>query len=296
MYGVIDIGSNTIRLSIYKKSLTAFTPMFNKKVMAGLAGYVNKAGCLSSEGIQIAITSLLELRQVLENLECKEVFVFATASLRNIKNTEEATASITKHTGFNIDLVSGQDEAKYGFLGATCFLSLTKGVLTDIGGGSTELVCYENGNIKQAVSLPMGSLNLYTNFVSDILPTQKELSAIRKHVRGQLDNVTLPDDFHLSCGVGGTVRASCKLACSIYKLSPSNHLLLAEHLTKMLTRFCERPNEMTTSILKAIPDRIHTILPGMAILCELIERYSAQTIWVSDYGVREGYLYTKLFK
>ncbi len=287
MYGVIDIGSNTIRLSVYKKTLTAFSLMFNKKIMAGLAGYVDSSNNLSDDGIQTAIASLLEMRQILDNLECKDVFVFATASLRNVKNTREAIKTITDHTGFNIDLVSGPDEAKYGFLGATCFLSLSKGI--------TELVCYENGDIRSAVSLPIGSLNLYTNFVEEILPTKKELAAMRAHLRSHLEKVSLPKNFTLACGVGGTVRASCKLAGALYKLSPTNHLLLSEQLDSMQKQFLDDPAPFTRSILKIIPDRIHTIIPGMTILQELANRCGGQTITVSDYGVREGYLYTKLF-
>jgi exopolyphosphatase/guanosine-5'-triphosphate,3'-diphosphate pyrophosphatase len=84
--------------------------MLNKKNMAGLAGYVDKDGILSDDGIKKAVHVLKSFRQILENINVAETFVFATASLRNIANTQAALDAIQKRTGFEIDLVSGQQK------------------------------------------------------------------------------------------------------------------------------------------------------------------------------------------
>ncbi len=106
-YSVIDIGSNSMRLTVYKVKNGTFKILFKDKRMAGLAGYVEK-GCISDRGIKRACDLLLEFRSTLETFDIMDrVYVFATASLRNIVNSDEAAAKITEETGFNIDIVTG---------------------------------------------------------------------------------------------------------------------------------------------------------------------------------------------
>ena len=94
MYGVIDIGSNTIRLVVYQVYGQKIKPMFNKKFSAGLAGYINDKNRITKEGIEKAVHTLCELKMLLESVQIEELFVFATASLRNIDNTQEALDAI----------------------------------------------------------------------------------------------------------------------------------------------------------------------------------------------------------
>ena len=115
---VIDIGSNSMRLSVYETTETGtFTILFKDKIMAGLAGYVEE-GALSPEGITRAILGLRSFRGTLRALNIPQVAVFATASLRNIRNTAQAVAEIQRGTGFAIEVLSGEEEARLGYAGA----------------------------------------------------------------------------------------------------------------------------------------------------------------------------------
>lgn len=296
MYGVIDIGSNTIRLSLYKKTNLSIKLMFNKKIMAGLAGHIDKNGNLSEKGINKAIDVLRSYKQILEEIDVKEVFVFATASLRNINNTKESVKTISEQTGFDIDLVSGKQEAIYDFIGATHFLKLDKGILVDIGGGSTELVFYRNGLIQKAISIPIGSLSLYTKYVKNILPTKKEICRIKKKINKELKNVDmLEGPYYILCGVGGTIRGTCKLFNEINNIASDNRSIDIKKLNDMLNHFSDEKKYAAQKIIKNIPDRVHTIIPGMNILELVSEKCNSEEIIVSDYGIRDGYLYTKLF-
>ena len=91
--GIVDLGSNTIRLSIYQYEGEHFRLLLNKKTMAGLAGYVQD-GALSDGGILVACRVLSSYRALLSNFSVSEMHVFATASLRNISNTGEAVEAI----------------------------------------------------------------------------------------------------------------------------------------------------------------------------------------------------------
>ena len=96
--GIVDVGSNTIRLSIYQYDRTGFKLLLGKKETAGLAGYVDD-GILSSEGIQLAAGILGRFRALADNLDIRPFYVFATASLRNISNTDEAVDAIQAAAG-----------------------------------------------------------------------------------------------------------------------------------------------------------------------------------------------------
>ncbi len=296
MYGIIDIGSNTIRLSVYEKTNTSLRPLFHKKTMAGLAGYVDGKGNLSNEGMERAAHILAQYRDILENIQVKEVFVFATASLRNIGNTAQALSFIHSQTGFAVDLVSGEQEALYDYVANTHFMHLGgEGVLVDIGGGSTELVFYRDGKVEKALSMPIGSLSLYSRFVKDILPCEKELEKIRDCVKDELKKVDFKDTREAICGIGGSIRGARKLCNSVFDLPDNMRTMQAVEVHKLLDVLADDRKLATQKILKIVPDRIHTLLPGMTILSQIARRYDSKTIMVSQVGVREGYLYSKLF-
>ena len=123
---IIDIGSNSIRLTLYETQGQSFHILFREKIMAGLAGYVED-GKLSAEGIECACAGLLTFRGILQTLEIQHIRVFATASLRNISNTEQALSVIRAATGYAVEIIPGEEEALLGYAGAMQELHLTSG-------------------------------------------------------------------------------------------------------------------------------------------------------------------------
>ena len=142
LYGVIDIGSNTIRLMIYRVDNGAIHPVLNNKFAAGLAGYITAKGKMSKEGIRKAVEVLTELRTVTEQITLDGVFPFGTAALRNITNTQEVLDAIRAESGFAVRVLSGEEEAEFDYYGALQSTPLDGGLLVDVGGGSTELVYF----------------------------------------------------------------------------------------------------------------------------------------------------------
>lgn len=98
---IIDIGSNSIRLTVYETEGQSFRILFREKIMAGLAGYVED-GKLSAEGIECACAGLLTFRKILQTLQIENVRIFATASLRNIFNTARALSVIRAATAIRL--------------------------------------------------------------------------------------------------------------------------------------------------------------------------------------------------
>ena len=154
-YAVVDLGSNTIRLSAYNVLDNGdFDLLFSEKEMAGIVNYINEDGLLSRDGIDKACAVLAGFRTLLGHFGMSEMHVFATASLRNIRNTDEAVHLIRRRTGLTVDVISGETEAKLGYYGAMLKNDMRTGAMFDIGGGSTEILECRDGEIEQAQSLP----------------------------------------------------------------------------------------------------------------------------------------------
>lgn len=287
--GVVDIGSNTIRLSIYRFDHSGFQLLLDKKETVGLAGYI-RDGLLFPEGIASAAGILGEYHVLLENLGIHIFHIFATASLRGITNQQEALSAFQAAAGIPVSVLSGAEEAALSFRG--CFHNVSpadgSGLFADIGGGSTELVVYEGNVICSEISLPLGSLALYSRHVSGLFPSKAEADTIRRRVGQALDKADVRPCPHLR-GVGGTIRAAARL-CGVAPGTP----LPAECFPALYQRLSEGGQPALRQILQVAPDRIHTLLPGLIILNSLLERYEVQTVDVSPQGVREGYLLTHI--
>ena len=296
-FAVVDLGSNTIRMTLYDvQEQGGFQALFSEKRMAGLVNYI-RSGSLTREGIEVTCSVLRGFQRLLAQFGPVPVHVFATASLRNIRNTEEVLAAIRENTGQEVEVLSGELEARYGCIGAMLTCPLAGGAVFDIGGGSTEIVLLENGKIVSAQSLDIGSLNLYNRYVSELWPSRPEIdeltSAVRKKLR-KADPPKKPSPF--ICGTGGTARAVLKIANQYLEKPESNRLLTVAELDRTAAMLLDRKNTARKLILKNCPDRVHTILPGVIVMTTVTHKLCKEQLYISRYGVREGYLCQKLIK
>ena len=293
---IIDIGSNSIRLTLYETQGQNFKILFREKIMAGLAGYVEN-GSLSAEGIECACAGLLTFRSILQTLEVAHISVFATASLRNISNTEQALSVIRAATGYSVEVISGEDEALLGYTGAMQELHLAGGAFLDIGGASTEIVTFENGEPVDYASFPIGSLSLYRRCVKKILPGEGSLKRLRQEISKTIDvSEGAMAPRALLVGVGGTARAALKLARHHYKISDDCRSMTTGQLDGLCSFLCSGKKEASDLILRLEAERIHTLVPGLLILQHVFHLFGAQQLVISKYGVREGYLCQRILK
>lgn len=293
---IIDIGSNSIRLTLYEIENSSFKILFREKIMAGLAGYVEN-GALSAEGVECACAGLLTFRSILQTLHIEHISVFATASLRNISNTQQALGIIRAATGYSVEVLSGESEALLGYAGAMQELHLRSGAFLDIGGASTEIVTFDEGKPVDFASFPIGSLSLYRRCVKRILPGQGSL----KRLQQEIDKTIQPGHAALAerpllVGVGGTARAAFKLAQHYYKISHDCHTITAGQLNGLCSFLCSGKKEASDLILRLEAERIHTLVPGVLILQHIFQLFGAQQLIISKYGVREGYLCKKILQ
>lgn len=295
MYAIIDLGSNTVRLNVYQLHNQKLELVFAKKEFVSLASFINKFDQLSEEGIQAALAVIQEYVKILNRLNISENFLIATASIRNVANKVSVMEKIKKIVPFSVELLSEEQEALADLEGVLIDTKFEKGIVVDIGGGSTELVAFEKQEVIYAKAIKVGSLSSYVNFVSKIIPKDKELKRIKVFVKDNLEKLKLPEFKPKTLyGVGGTIRAARKLAISVFQL-PQDQRELTLSMVKDLIQFLRKKDKETyLKAIQIIPDRLHTILPGLKILETLIKFFGKPLVVISDYGVREGYLMQKL--
>ncbi len=299
MYTIVDVGSNTVRMNVYDVKDNKLKILFSKKATVGLASYV-KNGHMTPAGVDRLVEVLIEFKEVLHNLNIHEMHVFATASLRNVTNTQEAVDEVYRRTGLNVQIISGQEEAELDFLGAALESRIRKGLLVDIGGGSTELVAYKDGEMLSAVSIAKGSLNCYNKYVKGILPTREERKAIKKGFLNKLDGIDAfecKNQYKLICGVGGTVRAALKLDKLFFGTPEKENVLQVSHIGYIINAMVQKENKdkflkNMSLLMDVVPERIRTILPGMIILYAVAKRFKCEAVVVAHTGVREGFMYS----
>jgi len=292
-HALIDMGSNTIRLSVFgRRDDGTVHQLFSEKEMAGLANYVDD-GVMSTQGARRAIDALSNFEQMLTLFGITKVNVFATASLRNIKNTDQIVDLIKEETGYEVEIISGTDEAKLGYYGVLSWMNIESGTVFDIGGGSMEVTEIKSRQIMSAQSVDIGSLVLFKKYVSGIWPDKDEIEDITDAIERKLEGIDGVRS-NLVYGIGGTARGVLKLAQSYYKMPIQNRAIYVDQLDEICDFLTSESKEARNFVLKSYPDRIHTIIPGTLIIQTLCRKIHCQTLMISPYGAREGYLYKML--
>lgn len=290
---IIDLGSNTIRLVVYEITGERFTAVLNKKEIAGAIGYIN-SGIMVAEGIDRIADVLDEMVSSAKRLAGDKVLCFATAPLRNIDNDTEVINAIKQRAGIAVDILSGEDEARYDFIGMLEAVSLDEGIGIDVGGGSTELIFFKNRKLEQGVSIPIGCLQLYNGFVQGIVPSDGERVYIQTAIAQALDHIDWVGrgEILTICAIGGTARAMAKLHKNTHLLTGNSqrYAFPAEDTDKMLTGIYALKEVAAKHLSYVIPDRVNTIVPGMMVYNTIAQKIKAKEIIISRFGVREGYL------
>lgn len=297
---IIDIGSNTVRMAIYIIEKNDMELLMKKKHMVGLAAYLDN-NIMQQAGIDKVCQVLKEFKNFLDVFKIDRVEAFTTAALRNCKNSQEAVGEIINRTGINIRVISGDKEAEYDFVGAIRNVNIDKGMLVDIGGASTELVYFSKKRIISKISLPMGSLYFKSKYCSSIMPSKQEADFMRNEAKKLLEEAKEFSGLKVKsiCGIGGTYKGGTALYNAMYGVEIKNREIKAEKISDMVDYFCqnqELSQEDAIMLMRYLPDRINTVIPGLIIADVISSQFSIENIIYSDSGVREGFIASEILK
>jgi len=289
--GVIDIGSNSVRLVVYEGLTRSPTPIFNEKVLAGLGREVQSTGLLAADAVSKALRALVRFRALCDTLQVRKVWAVATAACREAKNGPAFIAQAERICRARIEILSGRREAKLSALGIVSGIYRPDGIVGDLGGGSLELVDVHRHRVGAGVTLPLGGLAL-----QDI--SEKSLKKAEKVVRRALSEVDLSKGSgRVFYAVGGTWRALARLHIwqTGYPLHVMHNYVIPAREALEFSRLVRRVDPETLSRIEVVTDARRPLLAYAALVLEhLVRIIRPSEVVISALGVREGLLYSLL--
>ncbi|NNC38502.1 MAG: Ppx/GppA family phosphatase [Hyphomonadaceae bacterium] len=159
--GIIDIGSNSVRFMIYDLFGSAFTPIYNEKVLAGLGRDLRKTGKLHPDGSARAFNALKRFKYIADAQGLKNILIAATAALRDASDAPDFIERVRDEIGFDIDPMSGEREAYVSSLGVLAGDSRAWGIAADLGGASLELTTFGGEKPQDGMTFPLGPFSVY---------------------------------------------------------------------------------------------------------------------------------------
>jgi len=285
----IDIGSNSVRLVLYRLEGRAIWTVFNEKVLAGLGRDLAATGHLSVEGTGQALTALKRFAAVIEGVHPSLVFVAATAAVREAADGQAFCDTVAAETGLQIRVLSGEEEARYAALGVLAGIPDAEGVAGDLGGSSLELVRISGGAIGHGVTLPLGPFALAdeNGFDADQLR-----QTITSRLKPAADYKT--DTLY---AVGGAWRSLAQVHMELtgYPLRIVHQYAMGVEELLGTTGLIARASRASLERWPGVSRKRSETLPHAALVLEgLIECLQLKRIVVSAWGVREGLLYEAL--
>ncbi len=288
--GVVDIGSNSVRLVVYDGAVRAPTAIFNEKVLAGLGRSIASMGSLDAAAIDSALAGLTRFSTILRILGVKNVRAIATAACREASNGAVFLARAEKALGMRIGILTGVEEAEYAASGILMGFETPDGVVGDLGGGSLELIDIDGKSLKRATTLPLGSLRLIDasggKLDKALAITDAELGTVDFLARGT------GRPFY---AVGGTWRAFAKLHMENqgYPL----HVMQGYAMpTDSVIAFCEqiRKGKRIAGLANVTKARREVLPFGALVLERTLRQLKPSQVLFSAFGIREGLVYKLL--
>jgi exopolyphosphatase/guanosine-5'-triphosphate,3'-diphosphate pyrophosphatase len=288
-FAAIDIGSNSVRLVLYRLEGRAIWTVFNEKVLAGLGRDMATTGRLSKDGATLAMTALKRFAAVLDGVKPAQTFVAATAAVREAEDGQEFCERVAAETGLVIRVLSGEQEARYAALGVIAGMPGADGVAADLGGSSLELVGLKGGRVGRGITLPLGPFSLANDgpFDADQL---RETIGGRLEPAGEYSADTL-------YAVGGAWRtlAQVHMGHARYPLHIVHQYVIDADEARDIAALIARSSRTALERLKGVSKKRAETLPHAALVLEgLIDRLSLKRIVLSAWGVREGLLFEAL--
>lgn len=285
LYPIIDIGSNTVKLAVLDEDkIFSQAPVFFKAAPLGLRSKIENNRLKESAAAEL-YSLVRGYVQTAERLTKNPPIVFATASLRGLENADEVIDSLRSSCGVEAQLIDGETEAYYSFLGARGSFPVKGGISVDLGGGSTEILSFRKDRVIRSVSLPFGCLTLYQSFFSDGKEDYDGCCAfIREHLKSLAPQST-GNSILLS---GGSAKAVLKY--KNYLENKKCFTLGTKQMRRVKHHFDHGAPEERAKVEQVLKDRFRLIPPAVAVFSQITRYYGKDQVFVCRSGVREGCL------
>ena len=309
--GAIDIGTNSIHMVIVEidPQLATFTIVAKEKDTVRLGERDRKTGNLTPEAISRALESLQRCQALAVSFEAQHIFAVATSAVREAPNGGEFLKQIDDELGLQVNLISGQEEARRIYLGVLSGMEFNRHphIIIDIGGGSTELILADRKEERFLSSTKVGAVRLMREFASEDPISEAELVYLRAYVRGMLErpvenirNGLAKNEEAKMVGTSGTIQAlAIVLARKTEEGEPNpltGYQVSLSALEKLTERLAKMSYEERLQVSGLSEKRAEIIVPGAIVLVEAMKMLGMEAIALCERALREGIIVDWMLK
>lgn len=301
--GVLDVGSNTVHLLVVDAHPGAEpSPAMSRKSVLRLAEHIDRRGDLDLAGADALVGAVIGARRAAKDLGCDEFIGFATSAVRDAGNSAAVLARVAEEAGVELQVLSGEDEARLTFLAARRWFGWSAGRLVslDIGGGSLELAAGVSEEPDVALSVPLGAGRLTRERLDGDPPPRADVAALRDHA---LKTLAKPSRQLLAAGPPDRVVASSKTFRSLARLAGAAPSSQGPRVRRRVRReglhqviaFISRMTSADLAELEGVSTaRAHQLLAGAVVAEAAMESLDVETVDVCPWALREGIILRRL--
>jgi exopolyphosphatase/guanosine-5'-triphosphate,3'-diphosphate pyrophosphatase len=291
--GVLDVGSNTVHLQVVDTSPGARpNPTFNYKEELRLTQYLTNDNLISDEGVEKLRGSIKRAIEQSISVQTQELLPFATSAIREANNGEQIINSINKDFHIDLQVLSGEEEAKLTFLAARRWFGWSSGrlLVIDIGGGSLEMAAGVDEAPEVAASLPLGAARLTKDFLLGDPYTDKSIRSLRDHIENKLEQI-LPSlvkyqETDRSIATSKTLRTLARLSGDWFGGSGKN--ITAEVIRKISAKLSEMDEASRAKLPGVSENRASQIVAGAFVAESVMRNLDIKELEICPWALREG--------
>ena len=292
---VVDLGSNSFRLVVFSWEDGRWwkrTDEIHEAVRIGEG--LDVSGVLGPEPMGRALETVDLYAHFCRALGIDDIRAVATSAIRDATNRDE----FLERAALDVQVLSTEQEAFYGYLAAVNSTTLDDGVALDLGGGSMQLTRVRGRHAEQMCSWPLGAVRMTERFLARERVKPKHLKALRAHVVESLEAAPWLGDCERIAGIGGTVRnlaAAAELAQDLPSFGVQGFPLTKDALDSLVDRLAElTPAERGKKVPGIKPERGDLILAGAVVVQSVMKAGGFDTLEVTEAGLREGVFFASL--
>jgi exopolyphosphatase/guanosine-5'-triphosphate,3'-diphosphate pyrophosphatase len=295
-FAAVDIGSNSVRLKISRLSRRRLIELHEDREVTRLGESVFRSGFLSPEAIANTVKVLRRFHRAVQNIGADSVRVVATSALRDARNSQAFVEWVRSATGWDVEIISGLEEARLIHLGLTSTLRVNASpvLLVDLGGGSCELTISGEGHIRSTISLPLGAVRLTNEFLQHDPPRKSELQQMKGFIAREIERTAdrikraQPKVVIATSGTAESLAAVCH---GLYKTKGARAKIVSRAQIRRMAKLLARlPLEGRRKLTGVGPRRAEIIVAGAAVYAALLERCQLPGFRYSPLGLRDGLL------
>ncbi len=296
-----DVGTNTVLMLLVElQGNDKLKPLLERSRITRLGRGVDRTGKLDPENSERTLDTIAEFADEARSAGAEKIIAVATSALRDAADGADFISRVKDKAAVGLKVIPGLEEAALSSLAVKRSLHLSSDqrlLITDIGGGSTELIRSEPGHDLDSVSLQIGSVRLTERIIEHDPPSQEEIEKLTVTIDENLDKLGWSFRPEVLVGIAGTVTTIAAVALEMSDYDSARiqgHVLKREEVAAIVKRL----GEVTLAERKKIPGilaaRADVIFAGSLILERIMRRFDVSNVTVSDQGVRWGLAWREL--